>query len=101
MFCHELCAATRQAVFSHHDDARDLQLSKHMLTVIVSLNDNQSGVKLYHFEPQWFTHTGDAVIFRGHALDCCSIWTRKDSARGSTHAGTPENEACTQLGVSG
>ena len=38
-----------------------------MLTVIVSLNDNRSGLQLLGFDPVWYTRTGDAVIFRGHA----------------------------------
>ena len=57
----------RQAIFGWHDDASDLVLSKHMLTVIVSLNDNRSGLQLLGFDPVWYTNTGDAVIFRGHA----------------------------------
>ena len=49
-----------------HDDASDLGLSKRMLTVIVSLNDNRSGLQLLGFAPMWYTRTGDAVVFHGH-----------------------------------
>ena len=38
-----------------------------MLTVIVSLNDNPSGLQLLGFDPVWYACAGDAVIFCGHA----------------------------------
>ena len=59
---------TWQAVFSWHNDASDLKLTKNMLTVIVSLNSNESGLQLRGFEPLWYTRAGAAVAFRGQAV---------------------------------
>ena len=50
-FTHFLVQANPHAVFSYHDDAFDMQLSKRMLTVIVSLNCNVSGVEILGFKP--------------------------------------------------
>ena len=38
-----------------------------MLTVIVSLNSNESGLQLLGFNPFWYTRSGDGVVFRGQA----------------------------------
>ena len=38
-----------------------------MLTVIVSLNCNESGLQLLGFNPFWYTRSGDGVVFRGQA----------------------------------
>ena len=67
-FTHFLVQANPHAVFSYHDDAFDMQLSKRMLTVIVSLNCNVSGVEILGFKPVWYTGCGEAVAFMGAAI---------------------------------
>lgn len=44
-----------------------MKLSADMLTVIVSLNSNESGLQLLGFNPFWYTRSGDGVVFRGQA----------------------------------
>ena len=67
-FTHFLVQANPHAVFSYHNDAFDMRLSKHMLTIIVSLNCNVSGVQILGFRPVWYTGCGQAVAFMGAAI---------------------------------
>ena len=45
-----------------------MRLSKRMLTIIVSLNCNVSGVEILGFKPVWYTTCGEAVAFLGAAI---------------------------------
>ena len=67
-FTHFLVQANPHAVFSYHNDAYDMRLSRRMMTVIVSLNCNVSGVEILGFEPVWYTGCGQAVAFLGAAI---------------------------------
>ena len=67
-YTHFLVQSNPHAVFSYHDDAHDMRLSKRMLTIIVSLNCNVSGVEILGFKPVWYTACGEAVAFMGAAI---------------------------------
>ena len=63
---------TEQASFSWHDDAYDLELSSkmhasEMTTVIVSLSEACSGMRIWGCEPVLYRGQGDAVAFPGAA----------------------------------
>ena len=65
---HFLCQLNPFAVWPWHDDAFDLQLSKHMLTVVCALNEIASGVQIYGFEPFMYTGVGCTVAFLGAGM---------------------------------
>ena len=67
-FTHFLVQANPHAVFSYHNDARDMRMSRRMMTTIVSLNCNVSGVEILGFKPVWYTGCGEAVAFMGAAI---------------------------------
>ena len=63
---------TEQASFSWHDDAYDLEISSkmhasEMTTVIVSLSEACSGMRVWGCEPVLYRQQGDAVAFPGAA----------------------------------
>lgn len=64
---HFLVQANPLAVFSWHDDAYDLKMSRRMVTVVVSLNDVHSCMEVWGFLPAWFNGAGTAHAFPGGA----------------------------------
>ena len=67
------------AVFKWHDDLRDLKglkppVSENMITAIVQLNDGDTAMRLYDFEPHKFSQAGDCVLFNGAAVHESVPW---------------------------
>ena len=67
------------AVFSWHDDLNDLKglrpkVSEQMASFIVQLNDGDTAMRLYDFEPHKFSHAGDCAVFNGAAVHESLPW---------------------------
>ena len=61
--------AAEQASFTWHADAEDIgHKGQHMTTVIVSLSDECSGMRMWGFGPHLFRGMGSACAFAGAAL---------------------------------
>ena len=61
------------ALFKWHDDLKDLKglrpaVSEQMVTAIVQLNDGDTAMRLYDFEPHKFSQAGNCVLFNGAAV---------------------------------
>ena len=61
------------ALFKWHDDLNDLKglrpaVSEQMVTAIVQLNDGDTAMRLYDFEPHKFSQAGNCVLFNGAAV---------------------------------
>ena len=66
---------TQQAVFSWHNDAHDIltrgqprQAAEEMTTVIVSLSDVRSAMRIWGMAPVLYANQGSGVAFPGAAL---------------------------------
>lgn len=62
---------TEQASFSWHDDSADLGNegdNVHMTSVIVSLSQQVSGMRVWGFEPHVYSGVGSGSVFAGAAL---------------------------------
>ena len=67
------------AIFAWHDDLRDLKglrpaVSEKMVTAIIQLNDGDTAMRLYDFEPHKFSKAGDGVLFSGTAVHESVPW---------------------------
>jgi len=67
------------ALFKWHDDLRDLKglkppVSENMITAIVQLNDGDTAMRLYNFEPHKFSQAGDCALFKGAAVHESVPW---------------------------
>ena len=67
------------AMFKWHDDLKDLKglrpaVSENMVTVIVQLNDGDTAMRLYGFEPHKYSHAGSTVLFKGAAVHESLPW---------------------------
>ena len=60
--------AAEQASFTWHADADDIGAGEHMTTIIVSLSDEWSGMRMWGFGPHLFSEMGSACAFAGAAL---------------------------------
>ena len=61
------------ALFKWHDDLKDLKglrpaVSEQMVTAIVQLNDGDTAMRLYDFEPHKLSQAGNCVLFNGAAV---------------------------------
>ena len=66
-------------MFKWHDDLKDLKglrpaVSENMVTVIVQLNDGDTAMRLYGFEPHKYSHAGSTVLFKGAAVHESLPW---------------------------
>lgn len=84
---HILLQRQAMCVFTWHNDHEDMSLSPRMVTVVITLNDADSGCQVWGFEPFRYTGQGCMVAFSGAAQHrsirspCCveeskDIWER-------------------------
>mmetsp|Transcript_19956 Transcript_19956/g.49758 ORF Transcript_19956/g.49758 Transcript_19956/m.49758 type:complete len:371 (+) Transcript_19956:52-1164(+) len=65
---HLLHQGNPHAMFSWHDDASDLRMSRRSLSAIVSLNNCVSGMQLWGFHPAYYHGCGHVYVFPATAL---------------------------------